>query len=227
MGTKFVDIYNCFLGKITDDLYFELTPVDTIKDLQRLLVNAIPEFEFPRISLSDYKISIEKKLENEITEEDFVTGVIWNELEEDDIPDDLQIPYVLIDNSHFIAKLTSEEINILAILMMKGWLQRQIASIEVTRMKYSGTDFKLTSQANHLAKLLTLNEEIVRQSTHMQRLYKRRRVNVDGRYVSNWDLLNYHTRQFVNAQSKDLEPDYIRYRVISNQEIINLFKDVN
>lgn len=39
----------------------------------------------------------------------------------------------------FNCHLTSEEINILAILMYNSWLQRQIASIENTRMKYSGS----------------------------------------------------------------------------------------
>ena len=38
MGTKFTDIYNRFLGKITDDLYIELTPEDTIKDLRAMLL---------------------------------------------------------------------------------------------------------------------------------------------------------------------------------------------
>lgn len=42
-------------------------------------------------------------------------------------------------------------------------------------MKYSGTDFKMTSQANHLAKLITLKQEAERQDHHMQRLYKRRK----------------------------------------------------
>ena len=55
-------------------------------------------------------------------------------------------------------------------------------------MKYSGTDFKMTSQANHLAKLLTLLKETQRQSLHMQRLYKRRRVGKDGTIKSNWDI---------------------------------------
>lgn len=32
-GTTFSTIYNRFLGKITDDMYMELTPDDTIKDL--------------------------------------------------------------------------------------------------------------------------------------------------------------------------------------------------
>ena len=54
--TKFASIYNRFLGMITDDMYLELTPEDTIKDLQNLLVGAIPGFEFPRINLYDYSI---------------------------------------------------------------------------------------------------------------------------------------------------------------------------
>ena len=56
-------------------------------------------------------------------------------------------------------------------------------------MKYSGSDFKMTSQANHLQKLLALLEESRRDSFHMQRLYKRRRIVADGRYRSNWDVL--------------------------------------
>jgi hypothetical protein len=51
----------------------------------------------------------------------------------------------LIDKSAFDAELTPEEENILAILMRTGWLQRQITSVENTRMKYSGSDFKFTS----------------------------------------------------------------------------------
>jgi len=54
-------------------------------------------------------------------------------------------------------------------------------------MKYSGSDFKFTSQANHLAKLLTLLAECQRQSHHMQRLYKRRRTDPEtGLIESNW-----------------------------------------
>ena len=60
-------------------------------------------------------------------------------------------------------------------------------------MKYSGTDFKMTSQANHLGKLLTLQAEIQRQSTHMQRLYKRRRANENGDIVSNWKVFGENT----------------------------------
>ena len=73
--------------------------------------------------------------------------------------------------------------------MKQGWVQRQVTSIEVTRMKYTGSDFKMTSQANHLGKLLSLLEESRRDAFHMQRLYKRRKLNDDGTYSSNWSSL--------------------------------------
>lgn len=86
--------------------------------------------------------------------------------------------------------LTQEEVNILAILMYNTWLQRQIASIENTRMKYSGTDFKMTSQANHLSKLIDLKKEAEYQDRHAQRLYKRHKwIDNKGSIKSNWSTL--------------------------------------
>ena len=164
-------------------MYLELTPEDTVKDLQNLLIDAIPGFEFPRVNLYDHQISVVQIYENEVVEEDFVIGVVWNnslDLEE--------IPKVLVDRSSFNIELSSEEINILALLMKQAWVQRQVTSIENTRMKYSGADFKMTSQANHLSKLLSLLEESRRDSFHMQRLYKRRKLSKDG-YSSNWSVL--------------------------------------
>ena len=149
MATTFETIIDRFLGKITDDMYLELTPEDTIRDAKQSLIDAIPYFEFPRFALYNYN----------------------EELEE------------------YNVDLTAEEINILALLMKTAWLDRQINSIEVTRMKYSGADFKLTSQANHLSKLLQLKSENVRESTHAQRLYKRRKFNKDGMVSSNWSCL--------------------------------------
>jgi hypothetical protein len=99
-----------------------------------------------------------------------------------------EIPRVLVDRSSFNIELSQEEINILALLMKQAWVQRQVTSIENTRMKYSGADFKMTSQANHLSKLLSLLEESRRDSFHMQRLYKRRKLSKEG-YSSNWSVL--------------------------------------
>lgn len=190
MGTQFSEIYNRFLGKITDDMYIELTPQDTIKDLRNLLIAALPGFEFPRIILEDYTIDQVIKREDEVLEDEFIIGLLWDDTLGDD---EMAPPDVVVERSYFAADLTSEEINILAILMMCGWVQRQVTSIESTRMKYSGSDFKMTSQANHLQKLLALLTECHRQSHHMQRLYKRRRIEEnDGRYRSNWDVFSPH-----------------------------------
>jgi hypothetical protein len=184
-GTPFSAIYNCFLGKITDDMYMELTPEDTIKDLQRLLIQAIPGFEFPRKNLDNYEIKVVQMKEDEVLPDDFIIGVIWNDLSDNTV----DVPDVIVEKSAFAEELTSEEINILALLMKQGWVQRQVTSIENTRMKYSGSDFKMTSQANHLQKLLSLLEESRRDSFHMQRLYKRRKKDRDGHYESNWSVL--------------------------------------
>ena len=173
MGTLFASVYNRFLGKITDDMYMELTPRDTIKDLQNLLIDAIPGFEFPRKSL-EYNI-LERPINSETVN---IQGFFIENADGEGYE----------DASYFNATLSSEEINILAILMMNSWLQRQVTTIENIRMKYSGTDFKMTSQANHLAKLLTLLKEMQRQSLHMQRLYKRRRTDANGMIRSNWDI---------------------------------------
>ena len=183
--TQFTTVYNRFLGKITDDMYLELTPEDTIRDLQNLLLDAIPGFEFPRCNLYDNHIEIVQVQEDLITKEDFVIGVVWNEEDSNELN---EIPKVLVERSYFNADLSEEEINILALLMKQGWVQRQVTSIENTRMKYSGSDFKMTSQANHLSKLLSLLEESRRDSFHMQRLYKRRKMTSSG-YQSNWSVL--------------------------------------
>ena len=82
------------------------------KDLQNLLIDAIPGFEFPRHNLYDYDLSFAKIYENEVVQDDFVIGVVWN-----DNLDLEEIPKVLVDRSSFNAELTQEEINILALLM--------------------------------------------------------------------------------------------------------------
>ena len=177
MGTPFSTIYNRFLNRITDDMYMELTPADTLRDLEAIFQASIPAFEFPRQNMYDYEIKHETIQISEIKDSDYV------------IAQDNEAGTALVDRSAYNIELTEEEINILAIVMLETWLRRQVASIENTRMKYSGSDFKMTSQANHLSKLLSLQTEARRDSMHMQRLYKRRKVRKDGRYASNWSVL--------------------------------------
>lgn len=87
-------------------------------------------------------------------------------------------PEILEDQFNFV--LDREEINILTTLMMIEWFTRQIATADITKQKYSSSDFKFTSQANHLAKLLELRKTYRTDVTYLQRLYGRRRVNSDG-----------------------------------------------
>jgi len=68
--------------------------------------------------------------------------------------------------------------------MIVEWIGQQLASIENVRMKYSGADFKFTSQANHMQKLLQMKKDYEREGFHLQRLYKRRVRDTEGIYRS-------------------------------------------
>ena len=82
--------------------------------------------------------------------------------------------------------LTLEEINIFAQLMMIEWIKRQIATVDVTKQKYSSKDFELTSQANHLSKLISLKNDFKTDNKAAQRLYKRRKTDEDGYIITNY-----------------------------------------
>jgi hypothetical protein len=162
--TSFSLIYDSFLTKITDDMYLELTELDTFRLLQDILIAAIPWFEFPRVDLNDYDI------------EEINDVIVYCGAESSDIA----VPATVYSSGQFNCLLSNEEINILSSYMIVVWISQQLASIENTRMKYSGSDFKFTSQANHLQKLLTLKKDYEREGFHLQRLYKRRKADDNG-----------------------------------------------
>lgn len=168
VDTPFSLVYDSFLTKITDDMYLELNELDTYRLLQDLLISAIPKFEFPRVRLDMYELS-------EVTDQTTYKGVESNGEE---------VVALIYEGGCFKVPLTAEEINILATYMIVEWYGQQLASIEVTRMKYSGSDFKFTSQANHMQKLLTAKKDYEREGFHLQRLYKRRKLDKHGRVVS-------------------------------------------
>lgn len=174
--TPFSYVYESFLSKITDDMYMELTPQDTYKILWQLLVSALPKFEFPRQNL-DY---IEENQEDEYEDNN-------------------------LQKWHFINKLTNEQINIISTYMIVEWIGQQLASIENVRMKYSGSDFKFTSQANHMQKLLQLKKDYEREGFHLQRLYKRRMKDTNGIYRSTFgQIMNTPDRIILNNNNADL-----------------------
>ena len=94
-----------------------------------------------------------------------------------------------IDLSQFNFILDLEEINIIVYLMISEWITRQLATVDVTRQRYSSQDFAFTSQANHLAKLLNLKAEYQKECKRVQRLYKRRRLDSNGYMVANYSGL--------------------------------------
>ena len=156
-----------FLVSVTDDMYLELNEFETYMMLQDLLISAVPYFEFPRFNIEDYELSF-------IEDQDFYCGVDSSYK---------NVPCYYCGGGYFKASLTTEEIKILAYYMIVEWIGQQLASIEVTRQKYSGTDFKMTSQAAHLQKLISLRKEYQQQAFHLQRLYKRRKKNDDGVFI--------------------------------------------
>ena len=162
--TSFASIYDCFLTKITDDMYLELTELDTYRLLQDLLISAISNFEFPRVNLQNYELS-------EIEDETFYCGKDSN---------NEVVTALIYGGGYFSCVLTQEEINILATYMIVEWLGQQLASVENTRMKYSGDDFKFTSQANHMNKILQVKKDYERKGFHLQILYKRRKADENG-----------------------------------------------
>ena len=116
----------------------------------------------------------------ELTEED--TEKMLFELFESALPH-FEFPRVDIfsyDENGYNIHLSKEEINIISTYMVVEWLGQQLASVENTRMKYSGSDFKFTSQANHMAKLQSLKTNYIQKGFHLQRLYKRRKANENG-----------------------------------------------
>lgn len=165
-STPFSVIYDSFLSKVTDDMYMELNELDTYRLLERLLQNAIHKFEFPRFDITNYE-------ETEVDDVGTYEGVD---------SDNMEVPMIKYIGGHFNVVLTQEEINIISTYMIVEWLGQQLASVENTRMKASGSDFKFTSQANHMAKLLTLKSDYEREGFHLQRLYSRREQDEDGIY---------------------------------------------
>jgi hypothetical protein len=166
--TSFFTIYDTFFSVVTDDMYMELTEEDTYQMLQSILLTSLPRFEFPRFDIFDYEEGAWDYLG------DYV-GV------ESDGKEVAAYGWV---GGFFNTELTLEEINIIAFNMVVGWLQQQLDTTENSKQIYTGSDFKMTSQANHMAKLKVLIDSHKTDSLHLQRLYKRRIRKPNGEIQS-------------------------------------------
>ena len=200
--TSFSLVYDSFLSKITDDMYLELTELDTFRMLEQLLLSAIEKFEFPRVNLWNYEFF-------EVIDETIYNGAQSNNQD---------VVAIIYNQGHFNATLTHEEINILAVYMIVEWLSQQLASVENTRMKYSGSDFKFTSQANHMQKLLQMKRDYEREGFHLQRLYKRRIQDKRGVMHSTFGVIMQPTFYPSDVLTQD---EYRNRNIINYEDLIN------
>lgn len=113
-----------------------------------------------------------------ILEEILMGALPWFEFPRKDIFD------VDLEFKRFNCWLTLEEKFIIRHYMIVEWIGYQLASIENIRQKYSGSDFKFTSQASHIDKLLKLKQDYQDKGFKAQRIYCRRKKANDGNYYA-------------------------------------------
>ena len=94
---------------------------------------------FFRKITEDMYMELTKEDTENMVQELLLSALSWFEFPRVDIND-----YDLAAGCFNVA-LSLDEINIISTYMVKEWLGQQLASVENTRMKYSGTDFKMTS----------------------------------------------------------------------------------
>ena len=190
--TSFAMVYDSFLSKITDDMYLQLTKQQTQALLKQLLITAVHKFQFPRVAL-DYQYMDQNECKKCAKYE------ICRKASQED------------EGWVFMHPLSQEEINILSTYMIVEWLGQQLASIENVRMKYSGADFKFTSQANHMQKVLQMKKDYEREGFHLQRLYKRRIKDIYGRYHTTMPTIMDPLEDFTPEERKNCDGHCCEY----------------
>jgi len=173
MGTNFYDIYCRYLDQITDDLFTELTMEECFEQMESVLMRAITGFKFPKFRPFAYDLEYEALRDEEGN---------------------------VISKGAFEDELTLEEINIIVDLMIIEWFHRELARADLTRQKYSGPDFKFTSQAAHIQRLNAIIESKIKENKRMQAMYGRRMIDDEGRIKPNYDGLSSSATRFIKKQ---------------------------
>ena len=89
----------------------------------------------------------------ELTEDDtkeILDEILVAALPSFEFPKQAQLQNIDIENRNFTVDLTQEEMMIIRQYMIAEWIGYQLATVENIRQKYSGSDFKFTSQAAHM-----------------------------------------------------------------------------
>ena len=154
----------------------------------------------------DMYMELDKKQTESMVEELHLSALPWFEFPRVDLYNFNQ------EDKIYNIELSNEEINIIAIYMLVEWLTQQLVSVENTRMKYSGSDFKMTSQANHMSKLLALKKDYEREGLHLQRLYKRRKADKSGIMRSTFgSIMNNGMKPAASEESHECSLDWDIY----------------
>ena len=128
----------------------------------------------------------------ELTEDDtkpILDEILLAALPSFEFPKQPQLHEVDIENRSFTVDLTNEEMMIIRQYMIAEWIGYQLATIDNIRQKYSGSDFKFTSQASHMKQLIAMKQDYEQHGFHLQRLYCRRAVDKDGYYKTTFDTI--------------------------------------
>lgn len=89
-----------------------------------------------------------------------------------------------LDLEEFNLKLTPEEIDIITTLMIIEWLKRQITTVRLTELQYTGSDAKVLNTKNQLAGLLNLKQDYEKQLEKKLFYYQNHRQTEDGNIVA-------------------------------------------
>ena len=58
--TPFLEVYDLFFTTVTDDMFLEWMEQETYDQVERILLNGLMNFEFPRFKLYDYDVDAEQ-----------------------------------------------------------------------------------------------------------------------------------------------------------------------
>ena len=75
------------------------------------------------------------------------------------------------DLKQFNVKLTELEVEILAIMMAREWVFRQLNSVTLTMQAFSGKETSFYSQSAHMKELSALDDKLRLEAQHLSRDY--------------------------------------------------------
>jgi len=155
----------------------EITPT-SFQEMYDFFLSGITDDMYMEMTEEDTQEVLEELLTSAITSFEFPH---WNN------------PFILdLENKTFTEKLTLTEMKVIQCYMISEWIGYQLANVDLVRQKYSGSDFKFTSQASHIKQLTAMKQEYDLKALKMQRLYSRREVDEDGRMRSTmYQIMDY------------------------------------